>query len=108
MASRSAISTNVLMPFSPNGISSYGANPPQNPFVLDQPWVTLALLLVEIAFAPLVHVDGEHAWIDQGAAERRIPIRLPDVLREPRAQIIPDVLRYAAGVCGVDVRKKHQ
>src|SRR6516162_7736220 len=32
-----ALSTNVLMPISPNGISSCGAKPPQNPLVPANP-----------------------------------------------------------------------
>lgn len=64
--------------------------------------------LVEVALAPLLHIDGEHARIDQRSVEGRGAVGMAGGVGEPSGQIAPDLARHCIRVRRMHVGVEHQ
>jgi len=70
--------------------------------------MALAVFGVEVAFAPVVDIDGKHQRIDEGSTEGFIGIGAQGVGVQPQGEIVPDGLRDEASVCGIDVSEEDE
>src|SRR5579863_5517938 len=70
--------------------------------------VMVAEFAIEVGLTPLVHINGEHFGIDEGATEGLVGWRIRDNLSEVTVQLAPDKLRDFRGAGGIDVGKKNE
>src|SRR4051812_3276497 len=70
--------------------------------------IVLPAFTVDIALAPLIHIDGKHSWIDQSSSELLGRVRRGNGLIEALRQIAPNARWNVAHVRRIDICEQHQ